>query len=59
LLVPSDAVPIVLLEGHTYTNAWVIPKVREGQVAKRQAQKAAFDALVNDEGIKNLHYVTG
>merc|ERR1711879_1033965 len=26
-------VPIIILEGHTYTNAWLLPLVRQGQEA--------------------------
>ena len=50
-------VPILILEGHTYSNAWVLPSVQEGQTAKRAAQKAAFDAASKTD--KNLHYLTG
>eukprot|EP00041_Stephanoeca_diplocostata_P023196 m.565100 g.565100 ORF g.565100 m.565100 type:complete len:818 (+) comp22240_c0_seq1:34-2487(+) len=50
-------VPIVVLEGHNYTNAWVLPDVRDGQVAKRAAQKAAFVAARASD--PNIHYVDG
>ena len=50
-------VPILVLEGHTYSNAWVLPSVQAGQQAKRAAQKAAFDAAAKVD--KNLHYLTG
>ena len=42
-----------------YSNAWLLPTVRQGQEAKRAAQKAAIDALVKDEGMRNIHYVRG
>jgi hypothetical protein len=54
----GDSVPIVVLEGHTYSNAWISPGVNHGQQAKRAAQRSAVDALVK-AGMKNLHYVTG
>ena len=47
----------MVLEGHTYSNAWILPSVQAGQQAKRAAQKAAFDAAARHD--KNLHYVTG
>ena len=50
-------VPIVILEGHTYSNAWLLPSVKAGQDAKRAAQKAAFDAAKKAD--PNIHYVTG
>ena len=50
-------VPIVVLEGHTYTNAWIIPSIAEGQQQKRAAQRTAFDAAAKTD--PNLHYVDG
>eukprot|EP00051_Salpingoeca_urceolata_P000226 m.33204 g.33204 ORF g.33204 m.33204 type:complete len:819 (+) comp10314_c0_seq1:107-2563(+) len=50
-------VPIVLLEGHTYTNAWVLPEVADAQQAKRQAQQAVFAALRAED--PNLLYMHG
>ena len=50
-------VPIVILEGHTYSNAWVLPSVEAGQAAKRAAQRAAFDAAKKTD--PNIHYVAG
>ena len=37
----GDDVPIAVLEGHRYTNAWLFPSVAEAQDAKRNAQRAA------------------
>jgi hypothetical protein len=54
----GDSVPIVVLEGHTYSNAWINRGINNEQQAKRAAQKSAVDALVK-AGMKNLHYVTG
>ena len=53
----GPSVPILVLEGHTYSNAWLLPSVQAGQQAKRAAQKAAFDAAAKTD--PNLHYVTG
>lgn len=50
-------VPIVILEGHTYSNAWILPSINKSQADKRAAQKAAFDAAAKSD--PNLHYVTG
>lgn len=50
-------VPIVVLEGHTYTNAWLIPSVASGQEAKRQAQRTAVAEAAKTD--PNLHYVEG
>eukprot|EP00040_Diaphanoeca_grandis_P025499 m.141305 g.141305 ORF g.141305 m.141305 type:complete len:818 (-) comp30178_c0_seq1:182-2635(-) len=50
-------VPIVVLEGHTYSNAWVIPSIQQGQQAKRQAQKMAFDEAAKTD--PHIHYLTG
>lgn len=50
-------VPILVLEGHTYSNAWVFPSVKASQDAKRAAQKAAFDAAAKTD--PHLHYVEG
>ena len=50
--------PIVLLEGHTYSNAWIVPSVKAAQDAKRAAQRAAM-AQAAAEGVANLHYVSG
>lgn len=50
-------VPLVFLEGHTYSNAWILPEVQEGQQGKREAQlKAVTAAQVAD---KNLYYIRG
>ena len=54
----GDDVPIAVLEGHTYTNAWVVPAVAAAQAAKRAAQRAAV-AQAQALGVKNLHYVAG
>ena len=54
----GDGVPIVLLEGHTYTNAWIKPSVKAAQDAKRAAQRGAM-ARAAAQGVKNLHYVGG
>jgi hypothetical protein len=53
----GPAVPILVLEGHTYSNAWILPAVRRGQQAKRAAQKAAFDAAAKTD--KHLYYLAG
>jgi hypothetical protein len=50
-------VPIVVLEGHTYTNAWLIPSIAEGQQGKRNAQRAAVAEAAKTD--PNLHYVQG
>ncbi len=50
-------VPIVILEGHTYSNAWLLPSVQSEQAAKRVAQKAAFDAVKKTD--QNIHYIEG
>lgn len=50
-------VPILVLEGHTYSNAWVLPSIKESQDAKRSAQKTAFvEAAKTDQ---HIHYVEG
>ena len=46
-------VPIVLLEGHTYSNAWIVPGVKAAQDAKRAAQRAAM-AQAAAEGVTTL-----
>ena len=50
-------VPILVLEGHTYSNAWVLPAIYDGQRAKRAAQRAAFDRVSATD--KHIHYVGG
>ena len=50
-------VPILVVEGHTYSNAWILPSVEAGQQAKRAAQKAAFDAAAKTD--KHIHYLAG
>ena len=50
------ATPLVILEGHDYTNAWALPSIKAGQAAKRKAQKTAFDERIRD---KHIHYVKG
>ena len=50
-------VPILVLEGHTYSNAWVLPSIKEGQDAKRAAQKAAFIQAAKSD--QHIHYVEG
>ena len=52
------SVPLVILEGHTYTNAWLLPAVQQGQQAKRAVQKAIVTKL-QQEGLPNIHYVPG
>jgi hypothetical protein len=50
-------IPILVLEGHTYSNAWIVPSVQSGQQAKRAAQKAAFvEAAKTDP---HIHYLGG
>ena len=34
--------PIFILEGHTYANAWILPIVKQDQDAKRASQYQAF-----------------
>jgi len=50
-------VPILVLEGHTYSNAWILPTIFHGQQAKRAAQKAAFEAVATMDA--HIHYVEG
>ena len=47
----------VVLEGHTYTNAWLFPKVQADQEAKRAAQRAAYAEAAKAGG--HIHYVRG
>jgi hypothetical protein len=50
-------VPIMVLEGHTYTNAWILPAVQSAQAAKRTAQRAAFEQAAASD--PHIHYVSG
>ncbi len=52
-------IPIIVLEGRTYANAWILPDIMSKQLAKRSAQKAAFKPYVASSSDKNIHYVTG
>ena len=45
------------IEGHTYSNAWILPSIKQAQDAKRAAQKAAFDEAAKSD--PHLHYVEG
>jgi len=53
----GPTVPLVFLEGHTYSNAWILPEVASGQAAKRAAQLRAVQAAQATD--KHLHYVSG
>eukprot|EP00009_Paramoeba_aestuarina_P014400 CAMPEP_0201534954 /NCGR_PEP_ID=MMETSP0161_2-20130828/57574_1 /ASSEMBLY_ACC=CAM_ASM_000251 /TAXON_ID=180227 /ORGANISM="Neoparamoeba aestuarina, Strain SoJaBio B1-5/56/2" /LENGTH=396 /DNA_ID=CAMNT_0047939859 /DNA_START=159 /DNA_END=1349 /DNA_ORIENTATION=- len=50
--------PILLVEGHTYSNAWILPSVAEQQEKKRKALHASFDSLIK-AGVENLYYLKG
>jgi hypothetical protein len=50
-------VPILVLEGHTYSNAWILPAVQRAQAAKRAAQRAAFEQAAATD--PHIHYVPG
>jgi hypothetical protein len=50
-------VPILVLEGHTYSNGWILPSVQSGQAAKRAAQRSAFDQQAKTD--KNIFYAGG
>jgi thiazole synthase ThiGH ThiG subunit len=48
----------VLVEGHTYTNAWIKPALAQSQKDKRAALRAAYHSLERD-GVHGLSYVKG
>lgn len=50
--------PIILVEGTTYGQAWLLPKVSALQNPRRNALRTAYNALIAG-GDKHLHYVTG
>ncbi len=54
----GPGVPIVFMEGHTYSNAWIFPAVAEGQASKRSAQRAAVEAA-QKSGDSDLYYLEG
>ena len=53
----GPTVPILVLEGHTYSNAWILPGIQEGQESKRAAQRAAYQAAAAVD--KHIHYGGG
>ena len=50
--------PIILAEGTTYGDFWFEEGTRDGQLAKRQALRKAYEELVAG-GDQHLHYVYG
>ena len=50
-------VPILVLEGHTYGNGWILPSVKSSQAAKRAAQRGAFEQQAKTD--KNIFYAGG
>jgi lysophospholipase L1-like esterase len=50
--------PIVLAEDRTYTNAPIVPTVRNRNATSRAALKTAYEHL-QAEGVGNLHYLPG
>lgn len=50
--------PIVLAEDRSYSNAFLIESARQRNETSRAALAAAFKKL-QDEGVKNLHYLPG
>ena len=51
--------PIFILEGHTYANAWILPIVKQDQDAKRASQYNAFLTYRTKYKDTNIHYVKG
>jgi lysophospholipase L1-like esterase len=51
-------VPIVLVEDRSFSNAALLPGMRQHHAASRAALRAAHQRLVA-AGVKNLHYVEG
>ncbi len=54
----KPAVPIVLVEDRTYTNAWIVPAQRRRNDTSRKAFRAAYEKLLAD-GVEGLYYVEG
>ena len=51
-------VPIVVLEGHRYTNDWIKVDQESAELSLAAAQQAAVQKLVAN-GMAGLHYITG
>ena len=50
--------PIVLVEGRTQSNAFLLPSTQKRQAQKRAALRKAYDNLTSS-GVKELYYVHG
>ena len=50
--------PIILVEDRRLTNNWIIPTKYQFHTDNHAALKAAYETLQN-EGVKNLHYIPG
>lgn len=48
----------MLVEGHTYCDAWILPNIQKLQQEKNAAQYSIYQKLVK-EGIPNLFYIHG
>ena len=51
-------VPIIVLEGHIYTNNWIKTSQASQQLSLASAQHTAVNAIIQS-GDTNLHYVEG
>ena len=51
-------VPIIILEGHIYTNNWIKTSQASQQLSLASAQHTAVNAIIQS-GDTNLHYVEG
>lgn len=54
----GPAVPIVVLEGHRYTNDWIKVEQEAAELSLAAAQKAAV-AKLTASGLVGLHYISG